>query len=314
MNVLLRNSMAPGDILMLTAAVRDLKRSHPNIRIGVDTTCRALWDNNPNVTLDMTADDADKLVYADYPLYKENNRLPYHFIHGFRMFLEDVLGLKITQGEFKPDIYLSDKEKDRGSINRLVGRDTRYWIINAGGKSDFTNKQWAYERYQEVVDRTCDKITWVQTGSSRSMQPLMRNVVDLVGRTSLRDMVSLMYHADGCLTGVSFPMHLAAMDTPSGVKRPCVVVAGGREPSTWEAYPTHQFIHNCGCYDCNREGGCWKARVKKLFDGDHKHDASLCAHPVDIRSQVIPRCMADISVEDVVSAIHRYFHAGRLLY
>lgn len=307
MNILIRNGMAPGDILMLTAAVRDLKKSHPEMTIGVDTTCRDLWNNNPHVDHGMTADTADRIVYADYPLYKRNNYLPYHFIHGFRMFLEDTLQVDIEQGEFKPDVHLSEYERDRSSVDRLVGRGTRYWIINSGGKSDFTNKQWPYERYQEVVDRTKERINWVQTGSARSNQPLMQNVVDLVGRTSIRDMVSLMYHADGCLTGVSFPMHLAAIDTPTGRKRPCVVVAGGREPSTWEAYPTHQFIHNCGCYDCNREGGCWRARVQPLHDGDTKHDSSICEHPVDIKSQVVPKCMVDISVDDVVNAINRYF-------
>ena len=33
-------------------------------------------------------------------------------------------------------------------------------------------------------------------------------------------------------------------------RRPCVVVAGGREPAHWEAYPDHQFIHNNGALRC----------------------------------------------------------------
>ena len=48
--ILLKNSQSPGDILMLTAAVRDLKLSHPDIEVGVSVTCSEIWDNNPHIT------------------------------------------------------------------------------------------------------------------------------------------------------------------------------------------------------------------------------------------------------------------------
>lgn len=308
MRVLIRNAMAPGDILMLTAAVRDLKNSHPEIHIGVETSAMAFWLNNPYIDLDVTADNADRIVYADYPLYKENNRLPYHFIHGFRMFLEDALQLNIEQGEFKVDIHLTDEEKDRKWIDGIVGTDEEYWLINAGSKDDFTIKQWSMPGYQSVVDDTKDYIKWVQIGSARSNQPMLKDVVDLVGKTDLRRLCQLMYHASGVLTPVSMPMHLATMDMPGGMKRPCVVIAGGREPSTWEAYPTHQFIHNCGCYPCNRKGGCWLSRVSKLHDGNAKHDNLICKWPVaKPNGQILAKCMDDISPRDVRCAIDRYF-------
>jgi hypothetical protein len=49
--VILRNSLSPGDIVMLTAAVRDLHLSNPNQFItDVRTPCPALWENNPYIT------------------------------------------------------------------------------------------------------------------------------------------------------------------------------------------------------------------------------------------------------------------------
>jgi hypothetical protein len=72
-----------------------------------------------------------------------------------------------------------------------------------------------------------------------------------------------MWRASGVLTPVSYPMHLSTMqwkDHPND-KRPCVVIAGAREPSVWEQYTCHQYIHNCGVLNCSKKGSCWKSRV-----------------------------------------------------
>lgn len=303
MRVFIKNNMSPGDILMLTAAVRDLKNTVSNIHIGVGTSFMDLWDNNPNIDWDVTEDNADQVIYADYPLYKKNNILPYHFIHGFRKNLEDALQFHIEQGEFRADVYLSEQEKDRSWVNTVLGTASPYWIINAGSKRDFTIKQWDPMRYQEVVNLTKGRITWVQIGHS-DYQPALKNVINMTGRTNIRQLCKLMYYASGVLTPVSFPMHLATMETPvPGSKRPCVVIAGGREPSQWEAYTTHKFLHNCGCYPCNREGGCWLSRVVPLNDGT-RHDKLLCKMPVTVKTGFkMAQCMADITVDNVVEAI-----------
>lgn len=306
-SVFIKNNMAAGDILMLTSAIRDLKKSHPEIHIGVGTSFMDLWYNNPNIDRKVTEDTATQVVYADYPLYKKNNVLPYHFIHGFRKHLEDALQLPIEQGPFKVDIHLTEEEKDREWVNIVLGTDKPYWIINASSKRDFTIKQWDVSRYQEVINRTKDKILWVQTGYSKDSSSDLYDVIDLRGLTSIRQMCQLMYYASGVLTPVSFPMHLATMDTPlPNTKRPCVVVAGGREPSQWEAYTTHKFLHNCGCYPCNREGGCWMSRVSKLNDNT-RHDNLLCKMPTTTENGFsIAQCMKDITVDMVVEAINSY--------
>src|SRR5438046_10217921 len=65
-------------------------------------------------------------------------------------------------------------------------------------------------------------------------------------------------------------MQLAAAVEVKGCKsrrRPCVVLAGGREPAHWEAYPDHQFIHTNGALPCCASGGCWEDRTVPLRDG-----------------------------------------------
>jgi hypothetical protein len=109
-------------------------------------------------------------------------------------------------------------------------------------------------------------------------------------------------------------MHLAAaIETRPGMPqtRPCVVIAGGREPPHWEAYPHHQFIHTVGALRCCDNGGCWKSRTLPLGDGDPKDDAgSLC---VDVAGS-LPRCMDMVTAEEVIRRIESYFIGGAVDY
>jgi hypothetical protein len=123
-----------------------------------------------------------------------------------------------------------------------------------------------------------------------------------------------MYHAQGVLCPVTFAMHLAAaVDVKNGApkNRPCVVVAGGREPSQWEAYPHHQYIHTNGALLCCDNGGCWRSRTVPLGDGDPKDQLDkLC---VDVVGN-LPRCMDMITDDEVIRRIELYFQGGSLKY
>jgi hypothetical protein len=131
-------------------------------------------------------------------------------------------------------------------------------------------------------------------------------VLDLRGETSLRDLIRLVYHAQGVLCPVTLLMHLAAaVETKPGRPRarPCVVVAGGREPASWEAYPDHRFLHTIGKLPCCAKGGCWRARSVPLGDGDSKDEPKhLCVDTINN----LPRCMDMISPKHVVEAMESY--------
>ena len=93
------------------------------------------------------------------------------------------------------------------------------------------------------------------------------------------------------------------------LNRPCVVVAGGREPPHFTAYPHHQFIHTVGALRCCDNGGCWKSRTLPLGDGDvNDRPDALC---VDVVCS-LPRCMDLISPQDVINRIEYYFRGGAL--
>jgi ADP-heptose:LPS heptosyltransferase len=299
------NWLSPGDIVMLTAAIRDLHLAYPGrFLTDVRTSCPALWEHNPYLTALKKEDPDVRSIVCHYPLIHQCNTAPYHFIHGFIEYLNEQLGLRIRPTEFKGDIHLSDEERNRpGPVEVALGKPRPYWIIAAGGKYDYTVKWWHRRRWQEVVDHFKGKLLFVQVGEKGHYHPPLKNVLDLRGKTSLRDLIRLVYHADGVLCPVTLHMHLAAaVPLPPGRKRlrSCVVIAGGREPAHWEQYPGHQFLHTIGALDCCATGGCWKARTVPLGDGSKLDcDESLCTHPTPIG---LPECMRRIRPQDVVTA------------
>lgn len=244
--LILKNSQSPGDIVMLTAAVRDLHRSYAGQFVtDVRTPCGQLWENNPHVTKLDEKEAQGEVIQCEYPLIHQSNQGPFHFIHGFTHHLSDRLSLNIRPTLFKGDIHLSAREKGwMSQVHEITRWDTPFWIVVAGGKYDFTAKWWSSERYQEVVDYFQGRILFVQVGEKGHHHPALSGVLNLIGRTDVRQFVRLMYHAQGVLCPVTFAMHLAAaVEVKKSIIvghgatlygeaiRPCVVVAGGREPS-----------------------------------------------------------------------------------
>jgi len=318
--LILHTHLSPGDIVMATALVRDIhKATGGKTKVAMDTTCREFWDNNPKVDQRLLSDKTAKTVKLNYTdAIGKCNQLPFHFIHGYRQTLEKELGLDIPCTGTTGEIVLSGMEKLWGTrMQELIGDPQPYWLLMAGGKSDFTTKLWPREYWLEVIEAMKDRITLVQVGrrtkgnvSLKHYQPKLPHVIDLIGKTDLRELCRLVYHSAGATCGITSLMHLAAAippDPKTGYQqRPCVVVAGGREPAHWEMYQHHAFLHNCGQYSCNRQGGCWKARTYKLGDGNAKKNGSLCEQPVKVGSDRYPRCMADIKPEQVIEVMNRY--------
>ena len=301
---------------MLTAAVRDLKAAYPEFRIGVDTTAMAIWDNNPNIDQTVDEKNADAIINAHYPLIQQSNHAPYHFLHGFVMDLESKLGLKIPITAFKGDIHLSEIEIKNTSQVQQMGIQDDFWIIVAGGKYDFTAKWWSPLYFQEVIDELEEDVLFVQCGEEGHWHPPLNGVVNLVGKTDVRQFIQLVHHSTGVLCPVTFAMHLAAaVPIKSGgpKNRPCVVIAGGREPPHWEAYPHHRFLSTNGALSCCDDGGCWKSRCQKVGDGDIKDEKDLCVKPVNVTNDlVIAKCMSLIKPINVIAGVQMYYEGGVL--
>ena len=312
--LILRSFQSPGDVVMLTAAVRDLHAAAPGkFQTDVRTSTDALWEHNPHLTNLREGESGVESLDMHYPLVHQSNQRPYHFLHGYAQYLEERLGLRVPVTRFAGDIHLSAAEKSAPPLEGLALPE-RFWIIVAGGKHDFTAKWWNPASYQQVVDHFRGKIQFVQCGEAGHWHPPLEGVVNLIGKTTTRQFVRLMYHADGVICPVTFAMHLAAaVETKPGrpKHRPCVVIAGGREPTQWEAYPHHQYLSTTGMLSCCADGGCWKSRCQLVGDGDLKDRRDVCEQPVQITPQLrIPKCLDMISADDVIRRIEMYLAGG----
>jgi hypothetical protein len=221
--------------------------------------------------------------------------------------------------EFRPDLHLSEDEK----LTPPFGLTGPYWVLASGGKRDYTAKWWDPVWWQQVADTVGRHARVVQVGGGSHIHPKLHGVHDLVAKTSFRELMRLIYHSHGVLCVVTCLMHIAA-----AFNKPCVVVAGGREPWWWEAYnlenrlinmrlgqPSwqppepdnfvpHRFIHTIGQLDCCQTGGCWKSRVET--------GNSLCSKVVVQNGRKLPQCLQMITPEMVV-ANWKWYYDERIL-
>ena len=264
--------------------------------IDVRTTAEEIWENNPHLT-SMRESDCQKLD-AQYNHISKSNGSAYGFYHSFHFDMEEKLGIKVPATLGKGDIHLSDQEKQSKPIV-----EKPYVIIDAGHKMDFTAKHWGSANYQSVVDR-CPDVQFIQIGTlgaNHYHKALVgKNIISMVGKTTIRELILLVYHSALVISPISFPLHLsqAVPFDPRYGRRPCICLYGGREPQEWLAMPSTQILHSNGLLSCNMKGGCWKSRTVPLHDGDAK-DKSLCLHPVQCGSEMIPQCMSLIRPEYV---------------
>jgi hypothetical protein len=156
-----------------------------------------------------------------------------------------------------------------------------------------------------------------QAGRPAPWNPELRGVVDLVGRTGVREYFRLIAHADGVLCTITSAMHIAA-----AFERPCVVWAGGREEPWWEGYVNdygafgpqaapvrvpHRYLHTGGMLPCCEKNFCWKNKV--VPEGK---DRSLCRLPVTVAGQAVAKCQALIPPEKVIEGVLGYYADGTL--
>lgn len=300
--LLLKTHLPPGDIMTLTVAIESLHNQYPGKYLtGVNTLHQEIFHNNPWITK-MREDKTVEVINMEYSSIHKSNSTATSFINGYTEFLAQKLQISIVPIANHPVLYLEDKEKEWISqVQEIVGKKIPFWIVNAGIKTDFTNKSWPVEYYQEVVDKTKDRIQWVQIGSQHDTHPTLKNVINLVGKTSLRELIRLVWHASGGLGPVTLLQHVCA-----AWERPYMCLVGGREPLQWIQYPVQTTFHTLGQFDCCKTQACWKSRVVKQGRVDDEKNHSLCELPVLGMSRASPRCMVSITPTEVSTVIRKY--------
>lgn len=274
---------------MMTVAVKEIGETFPDWQIDVRTPCPEIWENNPRLT-NLIEGPGVEVFDLGYPLVHQSGLLGQHFGEGFIRDAEEKLGVTLKRTGLRPEIWLSESEKawvDQVAVQ--FGYKGKFWLMNAGYKPDCPLKNYPY--YQEVVDLLKDKVQFVQIGHAAHVHPKLQGVFNLVGQTDLRQLIRLMWWAEGSVGPISF--HMVAM---AAYQKPCVVIAGGKEPLRWQAYPHHRFLNTNGALPCCAWDGCWKSRIED------------CESLVGGK----PRCFSLIRAEDIARGVELYYLGGML--
>lgn len=297
-----------GDYAALTPLVRDLAAAFPRDRVFVDGGPAAeLLAGHPNVAAEPPAAATD--VALDYA-----PGIDRAFVGGhghYHTLARDAFaaatGVDVPAGPCRPHLVLAPEDQVRPD-------PAPYWVVLAGSRWDIPVKAWPLSHFAEVV-RLTPGVRWKQCGRVfdgrfTERQRALPGAENLLGRTTLRQLVRLVAHADGVLCLTSLGYHLAA-----AFRKPCVVVMGGREPPALYAppagdWPTLVLLHTIGEYSCCQTTGCGRIFAAPAHASAYP-PGTLCALPVaDPDAGSVAACLADLRPEAVAGQVLRLNTAG----
>lgn len=307
---------APGDNIAFTAAVRDLALQYPErYQISVVSRMPQIWAHNPRVVPSGAGTRVrprlvDKSTQRS-EIHASNNE-PVHLLSAYHRVLSRMLDIPIKLSVPKPELFLPpDVTPPDVPANS--------WILFTGWKVDTVVKRWVPGYWQRVVDELHRwGIPCVQVGARglTHHSPDLRGVIDMRGATNLPQLFALIARSAGVICGATQGPHIAA-----AFDKPCVVIAGGREPWWWLAYDNrnqafagatplvvpHRVLHTIGMLSCCDQHGCWKHHVSPP-----PHTARHCKTPEIVSGMAVGRCMSMITPGHVLNATLSYYVDGTL--
>lgn len=231
-----------GDNLLLTVLTRELH--HRGFKkVWIKSNHAELFLNNPFVKLVLPYQALlsttilklfrVKIIRPQYTSYypdEDRDVIPQKHI-----VLKMADSLSIRGGvEIKPIFELTTDEIESGKYA------AKQIVISASGSGaivPMSNKEWLHERYQQIIDRFSQDHTFIQLGSGSD--PAFDNVIDMRGKTSIRQSAAILKNSVLLLSQVGFLMHLArAVDCRA------VIIYGGREKPDQSGYACFENIYS----------------------------------------------------------------------
>lgn len=313
-HLILHNPLSPGDCVVMTAALECLHEQYPGQYVtAVDCGSMAVYEHNPHVTAMNEEETAGaERIQMEYPLIHKCCERPIHFLQGYVDFLADKLSIPLKLTINRGRLYFSREEREwMSQVEETTGRSTRYWVVNAGVKPDFSTKSWGTDNYQALVDHFSGRILFVQVGEECHNPPSkrLRGTVDLVGKTDQRQLLRLCMNSVGGVGPTTFLQHIYG-----ALEKPYVLILGAREPVSWCHYPAQRTLSMHGSLDCCRTWACWRSRTVNIEDGRDFFNKSLCSYPVLKGDDPRPRCMELITPAVVAAAVESYYNGGAIQY
>lgn len=230
---------ALGDVLMCTPALREFKKQNPDIKIHFFTNYEQLVRGLPYID---EVHSYDKRPWDGIEFKYEDSIPPMRHITEI---FADQLNIEVT--DVLPDCILPKREMEIIS-SRFYTLPRPWFVINRTAGPWTPNKDWDNNYWDRLISCLLNLGSVFELGMGSVSRALPRpNYINLVGKTSLSEMIALIASADVNMGPVSGPIHIAA-----AVKVPSVVIYGGYELASCSEYPLN--INLTTPLDCSP---CW---------------------------------------------------------
>lgn len=238
-----------GDTVCLTAVIREIKKQYSDNKIIVISNRCELFINNKNVyrLINVNLKSISGKIIRELVLNLNFPRLVFFRIPGYPWgSLENIKKIdkqnpkhlvrihsehfrpKIQIKNINPEIYVTNDDAIRIPFNN----NKKIVLVSACGKTDVTsNKNINLCHIQDVVDLLKNRsgVKVIQIGLSSD--PLLGNVVDFRGKTTLRQLCWLFSKSDVIISSEGLFNHIAA-----AFSIPCIVLDSGFTSKEFYSY------------------------------------------------------------------------------
>jgi ADP-heptose:LPS heptosyltransferase len=297
-----------GDAVILAGAIAKLKEQRPDLHIGVGGANIHAYDNHPDIDRSVTRSNADQHIKVNAAgICRPKKRRMFQFSSGFVKALFEPFGLEHNHAGCRPAVYLTEDER------QVRASEKPYWVLATGGREQMTTKWYPSDQAQRVADGLRERgFDVVQVGSAAGYHPPLEGTVNLIGKTTLRQLFGVIHNANGVICPVTSFLHIAAATPRDGEPIPVICLNGGREDPHFATYPETKVLHTIGDLDCCRRYGCWAHNCHILAPGpmerigkpDKDGDPPRrCKNGVNIDGVLYPKCMTLVSSDLVLASV-----------
>lgn len=272
-----------GDHVILTGAVRNVRAVYPDIKFSISTDYAEIFENNRDFVID-TGVRLPRITYGT--LYEEQRALNGNLVEGFTKSLCKAIGVEEVKPVTKtPYIVLTDEEKERAK--KWNGK----WLVNATFQTCGVSK--GYPWWEFVISTlNSSGLQLVQIGGneSRDISCNLDGVLDMRGKTSIRDLITMIYGCEGIITPPSCSMNIGA-----AFGKKMVVIVGGRELPQLSGYENVTYIEG----HCDKCGWGNDARCVSL----RFYGSRACNYFGTIDGLQWCDCMINVEPHDITDAV-----------
>lgn len=272
-----------GDACICTGAIRNVTAAHKEIKFLKPEHCREVYDHNPDF-VDHAAIVTPLPSRVQYGTLNEEQHGTWgNCVEGFTRCLCQLMGIEQVPITIStPLLILTNKERE----------EAKKWqdaiLINANCQTCTVSKGYPY--WQKVVDGLSGhRIIQIGGAEDRDLSPDLRGVEDMRGKTSLRQLFSMVL---GCKLVMAPPTSLT--NVAGAFHKKQVVVNASREADVLTGYPNAVHISKyCDACGWGVSSGC----VALRWDGNRP-----CLRPRTVGGRDYSQCQEETDPADIIRA------------